>query len=91
MRWSFLGAFDLYFFRSPLILDCGPLESERPPQIPWHACENVSCLLTRERIPLLMFSPSAVLYKLHERLLVQAAQANEVRRSAHAQGMRDHR
>ena len=30
--------------------------------------------------------PSAVLYKLHERLLVQPAQANEVRRSAHAQG-----
>ena len=39
---------------------------------------------------MLILTPSAVLYKLHERLLVQAAQANEVRRSAHAQGMRDH-
>jgi hypothetical protein len=91
MRWSLLGSTDLYLFRSPLILDCDPAESERPPQIPWHACENVSCILTREGIPWLIFAPSAVLYKLHERLLVQAAQANEVRRSAHAQGMRDHR
>jgi len=86
MRWSLLGSSDRYFSRSPLILDCDPAEGEGPPQIPWHACKNVSGLLTREGISLLILTPSAVLYKLHERLLVQAAQANEVRRSAHAQG-----
>jgi len=88
MRWPLLGLSD--FFRSPLILDCDPAESERSPQIPWHACKNVSYFLTREGIALLILTPSAVLYKLHERMLVQPALAKEVRRSAHAQGMRDH-
>jgi len=39
---------------------------------------------------LLILTSSAVRYGLHERLLVQTAQADEVKRSAHAQGMRHH-
>lgn len=49
LRRSLLCPSNRYFFGLPLVPDCGPVESERSPQIPWHSRENVSRLLVSRR------------------------------------------
>jgi hypothetical protein len=90
MRWSLLRPSDQHLFQSGLTIDCDPIESEGSPQVSRKACENVLCVLGRAVLSLLILAFSAVRYGLHERLRVQAAQANEVKRSVHAQGLYHH-
>jgi hypothetical protein len=76
----------LFSFKSNYLV-YNPTESERSPQISRKACKNVLCVLRGAVLGLLILTFSAVQYGLHERLRVQPAQANEVRRSVHAQGL----